>query len=113
MLLVATDYSDERKRLNFEHYMKIQKDQNHILERRKEHGHVWIDPSYQVRNLNEDIKITQFDVVKAQILAAASLRIDYDGCASLYKIFIDQIKKLSPLKLNISGVDSSNHKGGG
>ena len=113
MLLVATDYSDERKRLNFEHYMKIQKDQNHILERRKEHGHVWIDPSYQVRNLNEDIKITQFDVVKAQILATASLRIDYDGCASLYNKFIDHSNKVSPLEMNISGIESSNHKGVG
>ena len=30
-LLVATHYSGERKRFNYERYVKIQKDQNHIL----------------------------------------------------------------------------------
>ena len=39
-LLVATHYSGERKRFNFEHYVTIQKDQHHILEGLKEHGHV-------------------------------------------------------------------------
>ena len=46
-------------------------------------------------------------------MATASFRTDYDGCVSLYKIFIDHIKKVSPPELNISGVESSNHKGGG
>ena len=41
-----------------------------------------------------------------------SLRTDYDVCVSLYKTFIDQSKKISPTELNISGVESSNHKGG-
>ena len=31
-LLVATHYSDERKRFNFERYVKIQKYQHHIIE---------------------------------------------------------------------------------
>ena len=39
-LLVATHYSGERKRFNFERYVTIQKDQHHILEGLKEHGHV-------------------------------------------------------------------------
>ena len=70
-----------------------------------------IDPRSQVRHLNEGIKITQFDAVKDQIMATASLRTYYDECVSLYKTFIDQIKKVSPPELNISGVESSNHKG--
>ena len=72
-----------------------------------------IDPRSQVRHFIEGINITQFDAVKAQTMATASLRTDYDGCVSLCKTFIDQRKKVSPPDLNIYGVESSNHKGGG
>ena len=64
-----------------------------------------IDPRSQVRNLIQDIKITEFDAVKDQITATDSLRTDYDGCVSLYKTFINQTKKISPPDLNISGVE--------
>ena len=93
--------------------MKIKKYQHHILEGLKEHEHVGIDPRSQVRHLIEGIQINQFDAVKYQIMATASLITDYYGCVSLYKILIDQIKKVSPPELNISGVESSNHKVGG
>ena len=112
-LLVATHYSGERKRFNFECYVKIQKDRHHILEVLKEHAHVGIDPRSQVRHLIEGIKITQFDTVKDQIMATDSLRTDYDGCVSLYKTFINQSKKVSTHELNITGVESYNHKGRG
>ena len=46
-------------------------------------------------------------------MATASLRTDYSGCFYLYKTFINQSKKVSPPELNILGVESSNHKGGG
>ena len=105
-------YSGERKWFNFERYVKIQKYQHHILEGIKEHGHVGIDPRSQVRHLIKGIKITQFDTVKAQIMATVSFRNYYDGCVSLYKTFIDQSNKVSPPELNISGVGSSNQKGG-
>ena len=72
-----------------------------------------IDPRSQVRHLIEVIKITDIDAVKAQIMATASLRTDYDGCVSLYKRLINNAKKVSPTELNISGVESYNHKWGG
>ena len=72
--LVATHYSGERKRFNFERYVKIQKYQHHILESLKEHGNVGIGPVYQVRHFIEGIKITQFDAVKDHIMATASIR---------------------------------------
>ena len=100
-LLVVTHYYDERKRFNFECYVKIQRDQHHILEGLKEHGHVGIDPRYQVRNLIEGIEITQFDSLKAQIMATVSLRTDYDGCFYLYKTIINQKKKVYNTELNI------------
>ena len=80
-ILVSMHYYGERKRLNFERYVKIKKYQHHILEGIKEHGR--------------------------------GTRADYYGCVSLYKTFIDQSKGVSPPELNISGVQSSNHKGGG
>ena len=84
-LLVATHYSGERKRFNFECYMKIQKDQHYILEGIKAHWHAGIDPRSQVRHLIQGIKISYFDAVKAHIMATASLRTGYDGYVSLYK----------------------------
>ena len=104
-ILVAIHYSDECKRFNFERYAKIKKDQYHIFEGIKEHGHVGIDPGSQVRHLIKGIKITYFDAVKAHIMTTASLRSDYDGCVSLYKKLIDRNKKVSTTELNISGVD--------
>ena len=82
-LLVATHYSGECKRFNFERYVKIQKDQHHILEGIKEYGHMWIDTRSQVRHLIQGINITEFDAAKAHIMETASLRIDYDGFVSL------------------------------
>ena len=61
----------------------------------------------------QGIKITEFDAVNDQIMVNTSLRNDYDRCISFYKTFIGQSKKVSRPELNISGVDSSNHKGGG
>ena len=70
-----------------------------------------IDTRYQVRHLIEGIKITELDTFKAQIMATASLRTDYDVCVSLYMTCIYQSEKSSPPELNISGVESSKHKG--
>ena len=83
-----------------------------MIEGLKDNGHVGIDPSSQVIHMIEGIKISHFDAVKARIMATNSLRTDYDGCVSLYKTFIDQSNKVSLTELNISGVDSYNHKGG-
>ena len=69
-----------------------------------------IDTRYQVINVIEGIKITELDTVKAHIMETASLRNDYNVCVSLNKKFINQNKKASTIELNISGVESSNHK---
>ena len=71
-----------------------------------------IDPRYQVRHFIKGINITQFDAVKSQIMATASLRTDYDGCISVYKTFINQRYNVSPPEMNILGVESYNHKVG-
>ena len=89
-LFFATHYSGERRRFNFERYVKIQKYQHHILEGLKEHGYMGIYPRSQVRHLIQGIKINEFDAVKDQIIATASLRTDYDVCVSLYNTFINR-----------------------
>ena len=104
-ILIVMYYYGERKRSNFERYVRIQKDYNHIIEGLKIHGHMGIDTRSQVRHLIQGIKITEFDTVKAQIMAIASLRTDYDECVYLYRTFINHIKKVSPPEMNISGVE--------
>ena len=109
-LLVATHYSGENNSFNFEPYVKIKNYQHHILEWIKEHGDMGICPRYQVRHLIQGIKITELDAVNTQIMATASFITDYDGCVYLYRKFIYQINKVSPPEINISRVESSNHK---
>ena len=112
-LLITTHSSGECKWLNFERCVKIKKDKHHIIEGLKEHGHVGINIRSQVRNLIQGIKITELDTVKAQIMATTFLRTYYNECISLYKTFINKSKNVSPPELNISGVESSDHRGGG
>ena len=66
-----------------------------------------------MRHLIQGIMITEFDSVKAKIMATDSFRTDYDGCVYLYKTFINYSKNLSPPDMNISGVEPYNQKGGG
>ena len=77
-ILVVTHYSGERKRFNFERYVRIQKYQHQILEGIKEHGHMGIDNRSEVIHLIWDIKINEFVAVKSHIIATASFRTDYD-----------------------------------
>ena len=72
-----------------------------------------IDPRSQVRHLIQGIKITELDAVQDQIMETASFRTDCDGCISVYKTFIVQRNNISSPDLNISGLESSNHKEGG
>ena len=46
-------------------------------------------------------------------MTTASLRTDYNVCVSLFKTFIKKSKKAYPPEMNISGVESYDHKGGG
>ena len=71
-----------------------------------------VDTRYQVRHLIEVININEIEAVKAHIMETASLRTYYNGCVYLYNTFINHSKKASPPELNISGVESSNHKVG-
>ncbi len=87
--MIAT-YHGETRRWNFEHYVKLQVDQHHILDGLKEHGYSGIDTQSKVQYLLDGIKTNAFEAVKAQILSNPALWSDFDACVNLYKDFIKQ-----------------------
>ena len=112
--LESTTYSGERKRWNFEKYVKVHMDQHSILQGLTEHGYVGIDERSKVRHLMAGIKTKDLDSVKTQIMASATLRSDFQGCVTLYKDFIAQNKSTMNPSLTISAVltGKRKHKGG-
>ena len=55
-----------------------------------EHGYVGIDERSKVRHLMESIKTKALDAAKAQIMANANLRTNFNACVTLFKEFIAQ-----------------------
>ena len=88
--LQNTSYRAEMKSWNFEKYVTLHKEQHHVLDGLKLHGHKVINECSKVRYLNDGIKTTKLDTVEAAILASAEHRSDFDGCVNLYKDFITQ-----------------------
>ena len=64
--LRGNPYSGEKRRWNFEKYVKLQKDQHTILEGLMEHGYAGIDNRSKVRHLLDGIKTTSLDTVKTR-----------------------------------------------
>ena len=112
--LSSTVYNGEQRRWNFERYVNVHKQQHSIMEGLVEHGYVGIDPRSKVRYLLEGIRTDKFDAVKANIMADANLRNDFDACVTLYQDFIKQTaaksSKVNPRDVNISEVKV--HSGG-
>ena len=112
--LQATCYRGETKGWNFEKYVTLHKEQHHILEGLERHGYKGIDDRSKVRYLNDGIKTTKLDTIKAAILASTNRRSDFDGCVTLYKDFITQSGDHPDLKIaGLSTDDGSNKDGGG
>lgn len=105
--LETTAYNGEKKRWNFERYVRTQVDQHSILEGLVEHGYAGIDERSKVRHLTNGIKTDKLDSVKTQIMASAALRVDFDACVNLFKDFIAQTQSDSNATLNISSVSQS------
>ena len=74
--LSSTTYTGEKKRWNFEKYVKFHMDQHRIIEGLVEHGHAGIDMRTKTRLLLDGIKSDKLDVIKTQILANPALRSD-------------------------------------
>ena len=105
--LKDTSYSGEKRRWNFEKYVKTHVDQHAILTGLVEHGYSGIDDRSKVRHLMAGIKTKVLDPVKTQIMASAALRNDFDACVNLYKDFIEQSDDLGVRDANILSVQSN------
>ena len=72
-------YSREKRRWNFEKYVKTHVDQHAILTGLVEHGYSSINDRFKVQHLMAGIKTKVLDPVKTQIMASAALRNDFDA----------------------------------
>ena len=104
--LKDTSYSGEKRRWNFENYIKTHVDQHAILTGLVERRYSGINDWSKVRHLMSVIKTKVLDPVKTQIMASAALRNDFDACVNLYKDFIEQSDNLGVRDSNISSVQS-------
>jgi hypothetical protein len=102
--MTSTTYTGEKKRWNFEKYVKVHMDQHQVIENLMEHGHAGIDERSKTRWLLDGIKTEELDVVKTQILANPALHTDFTGCVTLYKDFLAQKASTANAILNVSAV---------
>ena len=108
--LTATSYSGEKRRWNFEKYVKTHVDQHAILTGLVEHRYSGMDDWSKVRHLMDGIKTKVLDPVKTQIMASATLRNNFGACVNIYKDFIEQRDDLGVRDTNISSVQSDKNE---
>ena len=78
-----------------------------------EFGYNGIDKRSKVRHLRDSIKMKTLDAAKAQIMANANLRTDFNACVTLFKDFIAQERSANGNErqvaaLNVTGGSGSN-----
>lgn len=89
-VLASSTYKGQSSRYGIEQHIIIHKSAHTILEGLVDYGYTGIDERSKVRYLNDSIKTTKLDAPKAQIMASAELRSNFDNCATLYKDFVAQ-----------------------
>jgi hypothetical protein len=90
--LTGTLYNSEKKRFTWETYVRIHTEQHSVLNGMKDYGYTGIDDSSKVHHLLKEIKTTELDVCKAQVMASPSLRDNFAASVELYSNFIKQMK---------------------
>ena len=83
-------YHGERRNWKFEKYVTTHKEQYHVLLSLETYGYKGVDERSKVRYLNDGIKTSRLDTVKATILSSSECRSNFDKCVTLYKDFIEQ-----------------------
>jgi hypothetical protein len=86
----TTLYHGEKRRWNFECYVKVHIDQHAILQGLVAHGYSGIDERSKVRHLVNGIKTPAIDPVKTRIMSDAALRNDFEACVNLFQDSIHQ-----------------------
>ena len=107
--LEATTYDGEKRRWNFERFVKTHKDQHTILDNLREHGYAGIDERSKVRHLLNGIKTDKLDSVKTRIMSDQALRNNFDDCVTLFKDFIAQSSSMKNPTLEISAFKTNTH----
>ena len=110
--LKNTTYSGEKRRWNFEKYVKVHMDQHAILEGLVQHGYAGIDERSKVRHLLEGIKTRELDNVKTRIMSDAQLRNDFTRCVNLFQDFIEQSGNHEVRDVTIAAVQGRKQGGG-
>ena len=109
--LETTTYDGEKRRWNFERYVKTHKDQHTILDNLKEHGYAGIDERSKVRHLLNGIKTDRLDSVKTRIMSDQTLRNSFDDCVILFKDFIAQASSMKNPTLEIAAFKTNPQQG--
>lgn len=107
--LEMTSYDGEKRRWNFERFIKIHKDQHTILDNLREHGYSGIDERSKVRHLLNGVKTDKLDSVKTRIMSDQALRNNFDDCVTLFKDFIAQSSNMKNPTLEISAFKTETH----
>ena len=105
--LNTLSYTGEKRRWNFEKFVREHKDQHQVLERLTAHGYSGIDERSKVRLLMTGIKTKELDTVKTRIMSDTNLRNDFDACVNLFQDFIQQNTNLAaPRDAYIAALES-------
>jgi hypothetical protein len=101
--LTGTLYNSEKKRFTGETYVRIHTQQKSVLNGLKDYGYAGIDDSSKVCHLLKEIKKTELDVCKTQVMDSPSLHDDFSAMVELYTTFIKHMKDENT-QLNVSEV---------
>jgi len=82
-------YHGERRNWNFEKYVTTHKEQHHVLLSLETHGYKGIDERSKVRYLNDGIKTSRLDTVKATILSSSEYRSNFANASPYMKISLN------------------------
>lgn len=107
--LSSSSYNGERRRWNFEAYVRLHTEQHAILAEFEERGsYKGLDERSKVRLLLNGIKTGELDAVKTTVWNDQALQADFNRCVGLFKSYITQ-RAMSSTSINVSQVSTSKH----
>ena len=102
--LKDSSYHGEKRRWNFEWYVRMHQDQHTILQSLVQHGYAGIDEHSKVRHLLDGIKTNELDTAKGQIWASPTLQTNFDNCVTLLQDFINNKKTATTQTSTIASI---------
>ena len=113
--LKDSSYHGEKRRWNFEKYIRMHQDQHMILQSLVQHGYAGIDERSKVRHLLDGIKTNELDTAKGQIWASPALQNNFDDCVTLFQDFINNKRTATTRTSTIASIGTKRmrQEGGG